>query len=182
MKEQSTICRQEGRSGSMNWLALGYGQLRSFFISGPLIKCLNKEMTDEVGEEFLKLLLKLFGVARFFDPYLSKSLKGFDGSIQLMNETKEIRVLVEFKDGKMKRKELEPKAKLNPTPNATIVFKNYAALMNFLLPTSIRKDLLRSILENEVRFEGNFNYIYRFAFLANHVQLPILRKLGLAEA
>jgi hypothetical protein len=166
----------------MNWLALGYGYLRRFFLDGPFVKCLNQEITDEVGEEFLKLLLKLFNAARFFDPYLNKSLEGFEGSIQLMDETKEIRVLLEFKNGKMKTRELKPKANLNPPPQATIVFKNYAALMNFLLPEGGRKDLLRSILENELRFEGNFNYIYRFAFLTNHVQLPFFRKLEAAEA
>jgi hypothetical protein len=161
----------------MGWLASSYGKLRYFFIKGPLTKCLGKRTTEEVGEEFLELLVNALGAARFFDPVLEKSMKGFDGRIQLKNEDNEIRVLAEFKDNGLKAKELKPKEELKPSADATIVFKDYRALMNFLLPEGGRRDVLKSLLNNEVRLEGNLNFIYRFGFLANHVQLPILREL-----
>ena len=161
----------------MKLLSFLYGRIRYFFIKGPFIKCLDKEMTDEVGEEFLELLLKLFDAARFFDPYLKKSMEGFNGRIQLRNENSQIRVLAEFKDNRLEANELEAEDELKPPPDATIIFKGYEALVNFLLPKGGRRNILRSLLQNELRFEGNFNYIYRFGFLATHVQLPIFRRI-----
>ncbi len=49
--------------------------------------------------------------------------------------------------------------------------------MNFLLLRGGKRDVLISILKNEVRLEGNFNYIFRFGFLANHIQLEITKML-----
>jgi hypothetical protein len=68
---------------------------------------------------------------------------------------------------------------LKATPNATVVFKDAEALMNFLLPRGGKRDILRSILRNEVILEGNFNYIYRFGFLANNIQLSIMKMMKL---
>jgi hypothetical protein len=161
----------------MGWLASSYGKLRYFFIKGPLTKCLGKRMTDEVGEEFLELLLKALGTAGLFEPDLKESMKGFNSRIQLRSEDNEIRVLAEFKDNRLKERELKPKEELHPSPDSTIVFKDYRALMDFLLPEGGRRDVLKSLLNNELRLEGNLNCIYRFGFLANHVQLPLLREL-----
>ncbi len=132
------------------------------------------EMTDEVGEEFLEILLKLLNFACHLDDYLQKSIEGFNGRIQFRNRNNQIRVLAEFKENRLYSRELDPDEELSPLPDATLVFKNYDALMNFLLPKGGERDCLRSLLQNEVKFEGNLNYIYRFGFLATHAQLPLI--------
>jgi hypothetical protein len=131
-----------------------------------------------VAEEFLKLLLKLMSLSFFLDRDLRRNIEGFYGLIQFRSKDNKIRVLAEFGRNRLKRKELKPKQKLKATPNATVVFKNAEALMNFLLPRGGQRDVLRSILRNEVILEGNFNYIYRFGFLANHLQLEFAETLN----
>ncbi len=161
----------------MNWVSRIYQKIRHFLIKGAFRKCLSKEMTEEVGEEFLKILLKLLNVARYLDDYLQKSIDGFNGRIQFRNRNNAIRVLAEFKENRLDSRELDPDEELSPLPDATIIFKNYEALMNFLLPKGGKRDVLRSLLQNEVQFEGNLNYIYRFGFLATHAQLPFFKMM-----
>lgn len=128
-----------------------------------------------MAEEFLELLLMLMRLSFHIDSQLRKNIKGFRGLIQFRSKDNNIRVLAEFKNNRLMPKELKKKDKLKTTPNATVIFKNSEALMNFLLPKGGKRDILRSMLNNEVILEGNFNYIYRFGFLANHLQLKVTK-------
>lgn len=136
-------------------------------------KCLK----DEIAEEFLKTLLKLMSVSFQVDKRLRKHIEGFRGSIQFRSRDDAIRVVAEFKDNKLKQRELKRNERLKEVPNATVVFKNAEGLMNFLLPKGGKRDVLRSLLKNEVALDGNFNYIYRFGFVANHMQLELAKML-----
>jgi hypothetical protein len=150
----------------MNWLLNPYWKIQ-----------LVSQVKEEVTEEFLKILLQFLRISCCLDEYLRRSIKDFKGQIEFRSENKEIRVLAEFKDGYLNPKELEPDEKLVPPANASIVFKNSEAVKNFLLPpggSQGRKDVLRSYLNNEIRLEGNLNYIYRFGFLATHLQRHFL--------
>ncbi|MDI6792320.1 MAG: hypothetical protein QME81_05555 [bacterium] len=157
----------------MDWLLYPVRRIWRYLARRAFLKCLR----DEVAEEFLEILLKLMSLSFCLDRNLRKNIEGFNGLIQFRSKDNEVRVLAEFKDNRLKAKELKPTEKLKATPNATVVFKNADALMNFLLPKGGgdgRRDILRPILENEVALEGNFNYIFRFGFLANHLQLKLL--------
>ena len=135
------------------------------------------QVKEEVTEEFLKILLHFLRLSCLLDGYLRRSIRDFNGRIELRSEDKDIRVLAEFKDGYLNPKELKPDEPLVPPANASVVFKNPEAVKNFLLPPGGlqgRRDVLHSYLNNEIRLEGNLNYIYRFGFLATHVQLPFL--------
>jgi hypothetical protein len=154
----------------MSWLLYPYWRIRQHFVRKDFANLLKEEAT----EEFLKALLQFLRFACCLDGYLRQSIKGFNGKIELRSEDKGIRVLAEFKNGRLKPKELKPGEELVPPANASVVFKNPEAIKNFLLPKGGlegRRDVLRSILNNEVRLDGNFNYIYRFGFLATHLQL-----------
>lgn len=160
----------------MDWLLYPFRRIWRYLVRRAFLKCLR----DEVAGEFLKLLLKLMSLSFCLDRNLRKNIEGFNGLIQFRSKNNEIRVLAEFKNNRLKPKELKPTEKLEVRPNATVVFKNADALMNFLLPRGGgdgRRDILRPILENEVALEGNFNYIFRFGFLANHLQLELARML-----
>jgi hypothetical protein len=161
----------------MNWISRLYRKFRYFFIKGAFRKFLSKEMAEEAGEEFLKILLKLLNYACYLDDYLQKSIDGFNGRIEFRSKDNAIRVLAEFKENGLYERELDPDEKLCPLPDATLVFKDYDALINFLLPKGGKRDCLRSLLQNEVQFEGNLNYIYRFGFLATHAQRPFFNMM-----
>ncbi|MBU2461290.1 hypothetical protein KKH65_00230, partial [bacterium] len=140
----------------MDWLLYPYRRIRHYFTKRAFLKCLG----DEAAEEFLKLLLKLMSLSFLIDRSLRKNIEGFSGLIQFKSKDNEIRILARFKDSQLKVKELKPTEEEEQFPNATVIFKNAEALMNFLLPKGGQRDILRSILNNEVILEGNFNYIY----------------------
>lgn len=142
---------------------------------------LQRRLRNEVAEEFLELLLRMMSLTFLLNRKLRAYIEGFNGLIQFRSKDNEVRVLAEFKKGRLKVRELRPKEKLEATPNAEIVFKNAGAVMNFLLPKGGlkgRRDVLRSLLNNEVILVGNYNYIYRFGFLATHLQLQLPKMLG----
>ncbi|MCP4601372.1 MAG: hypothetical protein GY847_12750 [Proteobacteria bacterium] len=178
----------------MNWLLYPYRRIRLFFLKKRLIKYIK----DDVAEEFLQALLKLMSLYIALDfKFLRRILhrimpnkvryygmkdriRNFNGLIQFRSKDYEIRVLAEFGKNRLQITELQPEDKLKNKPNATVIFKNSKALMNYLLPKGGidgKRDILGSILRNEVILEGNFNYIYRFGFLANHIQLEIAEML-----
>ncbi len=53
--------------------------------------------------------------------------------------------------------------------DVTVTFKDARALMNYIL--SPKPDILGSILRQDVVIDGNFNYLYKFAYMAKHLQL-----------
>jgi hypothetical protein len=157
----------------MGWLIYPIRRIRRYFIKRTFLKYLK----DEVAEEFLELLLRMMSLSFLIDRNMRKHIEGFNGLIQFRSKDNQIRVLAEFKNNRLKPKELKPDEKLEAEPNVNVIFKNAEALMNFLLPKGGKRDILRSILRNEVTLEGNFNYIYRFGFLANHLQLQFAKIL-----
>jgi hypothetical protein len=157
----------------MDWLLNPYWRIQRCLAR----KKFANQVKEEVTEEFLKILLQFLRFCSYLDEYLWQSIGTSKWKIELRSEDKDIRVLAEFENGHVKPRELEPDEPLIPPANASVVFKNPEAVKNFLLPPgglTGRRDVLRSYLNNEIRLEGNLNYIYRFGFLATHVQLPFL--------
>ena len=161
----------------MNWLFHPYWSFGKLLVRKSFVS----QLKEEVTEEFVKILLQFLRISCCLDKYLRQSIENFNGKIEFRSENKGIRVVAEFRDGYLYPRELEPNEPLVPPANACVVFKNPEAVKNFLLPPGGlqgRRDVLRSYLNNEVRLEGNLNYIYRFGFLATHVQRHLLQPLG----
>ena len=59
--------------------------------------------------------------------------------------------------------------KIIDNTNVTVTFKDARALMNYIL--SPKPDILGAILRQEVVFEGNLNYLYKFAYMSRRLQL-----------
>jgi hypothetical protein len=157
----------------MNWLLNPYWRIQRRLARNKFLN----QVKEEATEEFLKILLQFLRFCSYLDEYLRQSIGTSKWKIELRSEDKDIRVLAEFENGHVKPRELEPNEQVVPPANASVVFKNPEAVKNFLLPPGGlqgRRDVLRSYLNNEIRLEGNLNYIYRFGFLATHVQLPFL--------
>jgi len=72
-----------------------------------------------------------------------------------------------FKDNRMIMKKTEV-----PDPNATVIFRDGSALMDFLFSNS--GDIVGSILDNKLRYEGNVNYIFKFSHMALKLKKELL--------
>lgn len=161
----------------MDWLLYPYWAIKRNLAERRFVE----RLKEEAAEEFLEALLQLLKVSSHLDGYLRRSMKDFNGRIELKSKNNQIRVLADFNNGRLEGRELDPEEELRPPPNASVVFKDAEAVKNFFLPKGGlegRRDILRSLLKNEVKLEGNYNYIYRFGFLATHLQLQLTKALG----
>ena len=129
-----------------------------------------KSLEDEAAETFLEVLLLFMKLKFMFDPSYRKNIENFKGRYQFRSRDGGITVLVEFDNGKMDIKET-----LSEDVDVTVIFKDGRSLINFLL--SQNRDVLRGLLNNEIIVNGNLNYIYKFAFMANHLQLELTGNL-----
>lgn len=129
-----------------------------------------KSLEDETAETFLEALLAFMKIKFMLDPAYRKNIEEFRGRYQFRSRDGGVAVLVKFEDGDMKIRE-----KTSDDVNVTVSFKDGRALMNFLL--SANRDILRGLLNNEVVVAGNLNYMYKFGFMANHLQLELTGNL-----
>ena len=127
-------------------------------------------LEDEAAETFLEMLLLFMKLKFMFDPSYRRNIENFKGRYQFRSRDGGITVLVEFDNEKMDIKET-----LSEDVDVTVIFKDGRSLMNFLL--SQNRDVLRGLLNNEINVNGNLNYIYKFAFMANHLQLELTGNL-----
>jgi alkyl sulfatase BDS1-like metallo-beta-lactamase superfamily hydrolase len=125
---------------------------------------------DETTETFLELLLLGLYISFKLDDEFRQNIEDFTGSYRFRDQSRGVNVLLTFADGKMSWSE-RPK----PEADVTITFKDGGALMRFLLAE--KKDILQSILKNEVQVTGNLNYLYKIGFMANHLLLDYTGKL-----
>lgn len=123
-------------------------------------------LESEFAEEFLQLLLKLMGLVFFLDKDFRKNIKGFNGKYFFKSRDNSITMAAVFKKNKLKVRE-----KSIDDANITVTFRNAKALMNYLL--SPKPDILGSMLRQDVVIDGNLNYLYKFAYMAKHLQLMV---------
>lgn len=129
-----------------------------------------KSLEDETAEGFLGLLLKLMGLALKLDKGFGRNITGFTGRYQFRSADNSVTVAALF-DGKG----LKVKEELVPDANASVIFKDARALREYLL--AMDRDILRFLLNNEVVLRGNVNYILKFGYMSNSLQLALTRKL-----
>lgn len=123
-----------------------------------------KSLEDETAETFLEMLLSYMKLKFILDPSYRRNIEDFKGRYQFKSRDNGVTVLVEFDNGKMDVKET-----LADDVDVTVIFKDGKALMNFLF----HRDILKGLLNNEVTVNGNLNYMYKFGFMANHLQLEL---------
>jgi hypothetical protein len=135
-------------------------------ILNKMIKKFIGSLESEFAEEFLETLLKLMSLVLFLDPEYKRNIAGFNGRYQFLSSDNVITVSAVFRDDAM-----EVSEETIPDPNITVIFKDGKALMNYLL--SPKPDVLGSLLRQEVRLDGNINYLYKFAYMAKRLQLKV---------
>ncbi len=125
-----------------------------------IIKCIESESMDI----FLEMLLKIMSIVFFMDKDYRKNIENFKAKYVFKTKDNKIAASVIFKNDKMIVKEEAIKES-----NVTIIFKDGKALKEFLFTES--PDIIASILDNEISYTGNINYLAKFAFMAKNLQL-----------
>lgn len=150
----------------MSWLLNIFRKWWRRRVERQFTKCLE----GEAAEEFLELLLKLMSLAFKIDKDFRRNIKGFRGRYQFRSVDNSVTVAALFTG-----KSLKVKERLIPDADVTVIFKDGKSLMNYLLATD--RDILRLVLNNEVVLKGNVNYILKFGYMANHLQLALTGRL-----
>ena len=135
-----------------------------------MLKEIFESFDSEVTEEFLELLLNAMRISFIFNEDFRNNIEGFEGRYLFKSRDGKITVAAIFKNGKMHVKENE----IGDT-DITVSFKNAKALRAFIF--SPKPDILGSILRQDVLVDGNFNYMYKFAFMAKRLQLLMTGQL-----
>ncbi|MGE5328681.1 MAG: hypothetical protein ACM3KR_04140 [Deltaproteobacteria bacterium] len=121
-----------------------------------------KALESELAEGFLDILLNLMGLMFCIDKSFKRNIENFDARYTFKDKSGDITVSAIFENSKLKviQKDID-------NTNITIIFKDQKALMNFLL--SPKPDILSAILNQDVTYEGNLNYLSKFAYMATHL-------------
>ncbi len=130
-------------------------------------KSLKEEILGEVTDKFLEILLKGMDIAFFMSGSYRKYIEGFRGRYFFKTADGTVAASAIFEDGDMKVKDDGIK-----DWDVRVTFKNPKSLRDFLF--SKNQDILDSILRNDVEVDGNFNYIYKFGFMAR----DLAKRLG----
>jgi len=148
------------------WLYNRIVKWRNKWLEPSFRKCIQAEE----AEEFLELLLKLMSLTFRLDKDFRRNIKGFRGRYQFRSVDNSVTVAALFTG-----KGLKVKERLIPDADVTVIFKDGKSLMNYLLAEN--RDILRPVLNNEVVLKGNVNYILKFGYMANHLQLALTGRL-----
>jgi hypothetical protein len=123
-------------------------------------------LQSEKAEEFLEVLLKLMGLVFCLDKDFQRNIQNFNGRYLFRSVDRQITVAAVFKDNRLNVTEED----IDDT-HMTVIFRNAKALMEFLL--SPKPDILGSMLRQDISVDGNLNYLYKFAYMAKHLQLKV---------
>ncbi len=123
-------------------------------------------LQSETAEEFLEVLLKLMGLVFYLDKDFQRNIRNFNGRYLFRSLDRQITVAAVFKDNRL----IVTEEEIGDT-HMTVIFRNAKSLMAFLL--SPKPDILGSMLRQDITIDGNLNYLYKFAYMAKHLQLKV---------
>ena len=126
-----------------------------------------KIIESELAEDFLKLLLNAMKLYFYISKSFRKNIEDFKGRYLFTSRDGRITVAAVFDRGRMQVTEKEIEG-----PNVKITFRDARTLRNFLL--SPKADILGSLLGQDLVPSGNLNYLYKFAYMAKHLQLEFM--------
>ena len=150
----------------MTWLLNIFRRWKQKRVEQQFLDCLQ----NEAAEEFLELILNLMRLAFKVDADFRRNIEGFTGRYQFRSVDNSVTIAALFTG-----KDLNVKERLIPDADVSVIFKDGRSLMNYLLATD--RDILKLVLNNEVVLKGNMNYMMKFGYMANHLQLALTGRL-----
>lgn len=131
---------------------------------------LEKKLLDiiegKLTESVIDILLKLMSVVFAIDKNYRRNIEGFNAVYVFTDKNNDYYSVASFMNGKLK---VSSKKVENPT--FSLIFRNNSSLVKLLF--SGAPDILKAMLDQEVDFIGNINYINKFAFMALHLVLEL---------
>jgi len=122
-------------------------------------KITSKATQGKPVDLFLGILLQAMRAKFIVDAEYRKNIKNFTAQYVFKDRSAKICQVAHFANGKMRVSTKEPE---NPT--FTLVFRDGKALLSLLF--SPAPDVLNALLNQEVDFTGNINYLNKFAYMA----------------
>jgi hypothetical protein len=129
-----------------------------------------RSFDSDITEKFLELLLNAMKIAFDFNRDYRKNIEGFKGRYLFKSRDNSITVSAVFENNRLRVDDKD----IHDT-DVTVTFRDSKALRDYIF--SPKPDILGSILRQDVVIDGNFNYLYKFAYMAKHLQLMATGKL-----
>jgi hypothetical protein len=140
----------------------------SFFLN-RVVKKINKlikNIENEITDEILELLLKAIRLFIKIDKKYARNIEGFNAKYTIRTKKGKVAASAIFANHKMKVKD-------KPIPdseaNVIVEFKDSKSLWEFLMSGS--PDIFSFVLDSKLSYEGNMNYLLKFAYMAKALQL-----------
>ena len=126
-----------------------------------------KSLRDEALDLSLELLLGFMRLYLIVNASFRKNIENFEARYSFKSTDGRIDAGIIFSGSKMRvvRHAID-------NANVAVVFKDGLALKNFLFAPE--PDIIGAILNNEVSYTGNLNYLSKFAYMAKHLKLQFI--------
>ena len=122
-------------------------------------------LASDAAEGFLGVLLELMALAVLLDPAFRRNVHGFNARYLFKTKDGKVAATAIFGHGLM---EVVPRETPGQLPDITVEFRDAKALVGFLLARD--PDIIGAMMRQDVTMEGNLNYLYKFAYMARHLQ------------
>jgi len=123
------------------------------------LRKLRKELSGKITDDFLDILLDGMSLAFCLCKGYRKNIENFEGRYLLGTSDGSVVSSAIFRNGDMET----PEDAIDDW-NVRVMFKDFDALNAFIF--SKNQDILNSLLDNKVEFDGNMIYIFKFGFMA----------------
>jgi hypothetical protein len=121
-------------------------------------------LESDAREAFLEILLRVMRLALLVDRGYRQNIARYNVSYLFQSEDRTALAAVIFADGRMQVRDRPIAA-----PDITVTFKDNQALAEYLFNQRI--DVIGAIVDNEISYVGNPNYLRKLAHMAKHLQL-----------
>ena len=139
------------------------------FILKRLVKKITKTINcieTELMDTFLELVLKIIRLVLCLDHDFARNIKDFNAKYVFQTQSGLIAASAIFANNKMKVKK---NAITDKDVNVRVVIKDGKSLWEFLMADN--PDVFAFVLDNKLSYEGNLNYLMKFAYMAKHMKL-----------
>jgi hypothetical protein len=141
------------------------------FRAGRAMKRFVAHMEGELSDEFLETLLGLMGLVFCLSPEFRRNIEGFSGIYVFRTRDGAVAASAVFSNGRLKKCD-----KAVAGADIEITFRDGRTLMDFFFAP--KPDVLTAMLKQDITLNGNLNYLYKFAYTANHLRLKVRELLG----
>lgn len=144
-----------------------FDRVRAWFVGFALARAASRftvYLAADSREAFLERLLGLMNLALLADHRYRRNIETYRGVYVFQSKDQATVMSVVFEAGRM-----TVRTGVIAEPDITVTFNDDEALANFLLGERI--DLIGSIVDNEIAYVGNLNYLRKLAYMAKQLQL-----------